>query len=538
MKILYNDGKYIALSSYSERHLLKEAGFFWDAEKKRWYTRDFRIATKLIEYCDSSAKAKILEASRSISLSSSVDADIHVPCPDGLSYMPFQKAGIAYALERQNTMIADEMGLGKTVQAIGLINADEKINKVVVICPAFLKLNWKHELQRWLVRDFEINIVYSNSFKVATYHATNTAKDTDLGKIFVVNYDILDRVLPGLLSTVEFFDLMIVDESHYAKNPKAKRTKAVAKLAAHSVKRVFLTGTPVTKNPIDLFPVLKMINHPLAKNWKYYALRYCDMREGKFGYIFGTSHQEELQQKLRETIMVCRQKKDVLSELPPKIRQIISISPDAVFSGLIAQEKALLAEYRKIYDNPSLLKDARMPALAKIANVRRQIAIAKMPIVAEHVRNILEQGHKVVIFSHHVDVAHAAYDLFADQAVLVTGEIPPEVRSKIVENFTLDRSIKVFVATLGSCGVGINLSAASVGVFVELDWIPATIQQAEDRLHRIGQKSSVLIQYAVVDSTLEATIALRLIDREREISSITDINALLSTEPDLHLTGV
>jgi SWI/SNF-related matrix-associated actin-dependent regulator 1 of chromatin subfamily A len=182
---------------------------------------------------------------QAVEVSKATDSNIDIPCPSGKDYLGYQKAGISYALGRKSTLIADEMGLGKTIQAIGFINSSPDIRRVLVVCPASLKLNWRNELSRWLTRSMTI-AVYPWS-----KNGYGLAKD---GFIDIINYDMLKK-LPD-----SAYDLVIFDEAHYAKNPKAARTKlcqAIAKRAKHVLA---LTGTPILNKPIELFPILQMVN--------------------------------------------------------------------------------------------------------------------------------------------------------------------------------------------------------------------------------------------------------------------------------------
>ena len=198
------------------KDLVKAAGFRWDPAAKVWWTTDETKAAKISRPDAVAAiNAERMEAARAaqaaIEASRATDSDRDIPAPSGLAYLPYQRGGIAYAMERDGVLIGDEMGLGKTIQAIGTINADPDAKRVLVICPASLKLNWQKELRKWLVRPLTIGIAEGKSWPF-----------TD---VVIINYDIVDKHRPAI-DTVEW-DLMIADECHYLKNPKAQRTKAV-----------------------------------------------------------------------------------------------------------------------------------------------------------------------------------------------------------------------------------------------------------------------------------------------------------------------
>jgi SWI/SNF-related matrix-associated actin-dependent regulator 1 of chromatin subfamily A len=190
------------------------------------------------------------EAERTAALNASraTDAAVELPVPDGLSYLPYQRAGIAYALGHPSVLFGDEMGLGKTIQAIGIINSDPSIKRVLVICPASLKLNWRNELRKWLVREMSIGIAQGKEFP-----------ESD---VVIINYDILTKHDPKI-KAIEW-DLVVCDEMHYLKSPDAQRTRAVigfnSKGKGKDVapicgrRRIGLTGTPIPNRPIELFP--------------------------------------------------------------------------------------------------------------------------------------------------------------------------------------------------------------------------------------------------------------------------------------------
>lgn len=167
-RLMYDDGTrtFMWIGEFSHRDLPKRAGFRWSEQRKYWWTRDFDTAAKLVEYGDEATQTVLAgmapERAANMDASRATDSDLEIPAPQGYAYMPFQRGGIAYGLARfqhlyeteqtGGVLIADEMGLGKTVQAIGLINVDATIKRVLVVCPASLKINWRRELERWLVR--------------------------------------------------------------------------------------------------------------------------------------------------------------------------------------------------------------------------------------------------------------------------------------------------------------------------------------------------------------------------------------------------
>lgn len=471
-------------------------------------------------------------------------SDAILPVPDGREYMPFQKAGIEYALKRSSTLIADEMGLGKTVEAIGVINADESIKQVLVICPASLKLNWRRELERWLVRMMPIQVV--------------SATDTKLlpADILILNYDILHKHAAAL--ALRQFDLAIVDECHFAKNKKSRRSKqtyAAAKVARRSI---WMTGTPIVNRPSELLPILEAIGGDVMARtgggFKYLR-RYCNGQQTKWGWDFsGAAHLDELQRILRETCMVRRLKRDVLTELPAKRRQVVEFSANGN-AGVVAREAAAVAEHQerievlkaavkaaKESDNQEgyaaaveALREGERVMFSEISRLRHETALAKIPEVLAHLETVIGEGEsKVVLFAWHHDLIDQVAAALGDAAVVLTGDTPLVARQAAVDRFQTDPTCQVFIGSITAAGVGLTLTASSHVIFAELDWVPGNMSQAEDRCHRIGQTQSVLVQHLVLEGSLDATMARTLIAKQEVIDKALDRKLEPITEAESH----
>lgn len=517
-----------------ERDAMFADGYSLSEYRGKWQLSKWENVPEKIIVSRESAKA----------LSRATDADINVPAPEGLAYLGFQKAGIAFGHERNAVLFADEMGLGKTVQAIGLMNADPTLKRVLVICPASLKLNWKRELERWLVRKRAIFVADSKAFAPLADGIT------------VVNYDVLHKHELELRTTE--WDLVVCDEAHYLKNKDARRTKmvfgerATAKEKAQGMadvpglqarKRVLLTGTPICNKPAELFPLISYLDPVTWGNFFKFAVRYCGAHQNGFGWDFsGAANLAELQDKLRSTIMVRRLKKDVLTELPAKRRQVVEFPADT------PALRAVTREEREAYEGVDELEarvelaaasedagafEAAVAALKKgqqacfegLSTLRLETARAKIPLCIEHIEEAVEESAKVVVFAHHKEVARALADRFGNAAVRVVGDTPIAERQAAVDRFQKDPSCKVFIGSIMAAGVGLTLTAASHVIFCELDWVPGNVTQAEDRCHRIGQKESVLVQHLVLEGSLDATMARRIIAKQEVIDKALDAMA-------------
>ena len=229
----------------TDQQRLRDAGLSWrkDAKTGQWCICWWAKLDEAEVQKREEIKKKSLEA----------HSDFAPPAPEGLSYLPYQRAGIEYgigAFERGNgCIIGDEMGLGKTIQAIGLINTIEDVKRVLIVCPNSLKLNWRNELRKWLTKPMRIHVQKAGEVYFG-----------DHVDILIVNYQIVAKY-PQLLKSG--WDMRIVDEAHYLKNPKAQRTKAT--LAIWSRRKLHLTGTPIENKPMEIFTLLNDID---PARWK------------------------------------------------------------------------------------------------------------------------------------------------------------------------------------------------------------------------------------------------------------------------------
>ena len=535
---------FIWAGGYETRHIPKDAGFNWEPKAKRWETTDVAIAAKLTEYVkpggmvEAKIDAFLAEKQEKIEASRATDADIELPAPEGMEYLPFQKAGIAYALDRPSTLIADQMGLGKTIQALGVINATPDAKKILVICPASLRLNWKQEAEKWLVNGYSIKVVDSKK-------ANQPDTDDD---IVIINYDVLRKHAEFLRSRT--WDLMIVDEAHYLKNPKAQRTKAVLGdkkddlSPIQASRKLFLTGTPIVNRPIEIQAVLGAIDPDAYGNFFQFAKRYAGAYRSKWGWDFsGATNLDELQDGLRSRCMVRRLKADVLTELPAKRRSVIEIPANGKSKLVNAEQKAAaqhegrLAELKaavelaKTSDDPAVyesavasLRSEQQVIFAEISELRKATAIAKAPLVSAHVSEIVEEtGNKVVLFAHHHEVIDLLCEDLAECGIVkLDGRDSMESRNAAVESFQSDDSVKVFVGGIHAAGVGLTLTASAHVVFAELDWVPGVMSQCEDRCHRIGQAGQVLIQHLVMEGSIDANMAKAIVEKQAVIDAALD----------------
>ena len=502
---------------FDNRHIPKDAGFRWDGDNKAWYTEDAGIASGLLKYADDLAKAAIKgtiqQEALSVEQSHLTKAEVDIPHPPGLEYRPFQKAGIAYALEHQNVLIADEPGLGKSIEALGVINSDESIQNVLIVCPASLKLNWEREARKWLVRDLQTSVI------------NGTRKPFPSGGVVIINYDILSGYRRSIDQVA--WDVLVFDESHMLKNDKSQRTiaalgrwhrdpsKRIEPIKAK--RRLFLTGTPILNKPIELWTTIHSLDPKTWGSWKDYTAKYCDAHETRWGWdVNGASNLPELQDRLRARIMVRRLKSEVMTELPPKQRQVIVLPSK---TSVLKREKKFTATLE------AMLKGVNIPPVEfeSMSKVRHETAVDKIPDAIDHIKALMEEHQKLVVMCHHRDVLEAiAKGVQEFGVVRLQGGDSEASKQEAVDRFQNDPSVRIFLGSIRAAGVGITLTAASFLLFVELDWVPGIMTQAEDRIHRIGAVGSVLIQHLVFADSIDARMAEAIVEKQNIIEQALD----------------
>jgi len=340
--------------------------------------------------------------------------------------------------------------------------------------------------------------------------------------------------------------ILVLDEVHYIKNYKAKRTQAVQQVKSEKI--IALSGTPLLNRPIELWTTLHLVAPKIFKDFWYFAKRYCNAHQTRYGWdMNGASNLEELAMKLRTTIMLRREKKDVLMELPDKIRTVIPLKLQlsveiikieneiknilkqleemtARINELKQKIKAGEVEEKELKDEIEKIRLRRMEsqkvAFERIEKYRQEIAKAKLPFIVEFIRDIITQnGDSLVVFCHHQEIYDALLKEFGDIAVGIVGGMDARERQEAVEKFQNDKNIKIFVGSIHAAGEGITLTRASKVVFAEYDWTPAKMIQAEDRVHRIGQKEIVNSYWFSVINSIDEMFIGKLIQKMNIINT-------------------
>jgi hypothetical protein len=429
---------------------------------------------------------------------------------------PFQGAAVDYALRARRTFLSDEPGLGKTIQALATLEAASAY-PALIVAPASLRLNWLREAERWLPHRTRAGLsggdaVGAQDLSVASYEITHT---------------LVDGVAGGAPPRA-----LILDESHFCKNPAARRTLAVTAIAAalpDDAIVLLLSGTPVLNRPEELAAQLKILGR-------------LDEIGGarRFARVYARGLElDTLNRRLRRTCFVRRRKADVLRHLPAKQRVVVPVAianggeyraaQSDVAAWVRAQAEADEAFTREI---AGLDDDARTAAIrargrAAAQRARRAQALVRITQLAliaargkldgarEWIANFVETGEKLVVFTRHREIGDALLEAFPG-AACATGRLDADGRAAEVERFQSDDACRLIICSLDAAGVGLTMTAASNVAFIELGWTPAAHDQAEDRVHRIGQEEAVTAWYLLAADTIDERIAA-VIERKREL---------------------
>jgi SWI/SNF-related matrix-associated actin-dependent regulator 1 of chromatin subfamily A len=421
-----------------------------------------------------------------------------------------QKEAIEKLAGSKRFILADDMGLGKTTATI-IAALETGAKKILIVCPASLKINWQREIENYTDRS-----VYISESK-------NWSNEHDF---VIVNYDILKNFYDlkdkdNSLITKGEFDLIILDEAHYVSNGTAARTKLVNSFTKKCERVWLLTGTPMTNRPMNYFNLLSIIESPTAQNWMAYAIRYCGgyqftAGKRKIWNVAGATNLEELRDRTSRQVLR-RLKTDVL-DLPDKI-----ITP--VYLRLKSKlYEGLMGEYYDWYNkNPDESRSLTVQ-FSKLMKVRQVIAEEKIKDTIEIAENILEQGKKVIIFTNFTETLNRIADHFGKQAVKLDGSTSKPQRQYAVDQFQDNEKITVFVGNLLAAGVGITLTAAEAVIMNDLSFVPGHLLQAEDRAYRYGQKNSVSIYYPLFENTIEGIIYDMVNEKKQNIDTVMGDN--------------
>lgn len=440
---------------------------------------------------------------------------------------PYQLQGIARGLQLKRFINGDDMGLGKTLESIATINKADAF-PCLVICPNVVKINWQREWHKFTDKKAMV--------------LTDSVRDswpffwqTGMNQVFIVNYESLRKYFVRRIAkaekwtlkdvefhnTIKLFKSVIIDESHKVKSTATQQTKFCKGIASGKEYIILLTGTPVVNKPKDLVAQLGIMDRMIDMGgWTGFMLRYCSGPNQ-------ASNLKELNYKLWQHCFFRREKSKVLTQLPDKVRQIVTCEITNRKEYLDAERD--LIDYLKRYkeaDDEKIQKSLKGEVMVRIGILKDITARGKLREVIDFVKDFRENGKKIILFCNLHEIVDRLMIAFPS-AVCVTGRQNMQEKQASVDAFQKNPKKDVIICSIKAASAGITLTAASDVAFIELPWTYADCDQAESRAHRIGQKDSVNCYYLLGRRTIDQKL-YRIIEEKKHIS-----NAILGAEDNI-----
>lgn len=402
----------------------------------------------------------------------------------------YQVVGVRHILGQMGSLLGDDMGLGKSRQTVVAARLAAGDGRVLILCPASLRINWEREIRMvypnaviGMVGEDRLATLYGCQWVIANYERTGgLVRETDLD-----------------------FALMAVDEAHYLKEHDSGRTRNVFVLSSRIPRRYAVTGTPLLNREIELHTLLRLTGHRLGQ------LPLVDFRKQ---YTGSKDKRAVLADALKGWML--RRRKDVLTELGTKSRQLRYLSPP-----------------EGIESYSEIVRDMSLMVMPKIVKMRQALEALKTTFLIETIESLADDD-KIIVFCEYmatVDVLRTAFAASGINCVTLVGSDSGKKRQKAIDAFQNDPQVQVFIGTTSAAGVGITLTAANYVVFASLPWTPALMRQAEDRAYRLGQLRDVIVIVPLIPNTVDEQVWQLLANKtELEQDVVEAVRAQLQTQ--------
>lgn len=439
--------------------------------------------------------------------------------------LPFQKKGLDFLLKSDGcALVADEMGLGKTVEALAYLVTASDCFPCLIIAPLVTLVNWQREIEKFLEtssgKPFVVKKIRSG--KKGDIMGQRTLDETNGPPlIYLINYDLVSKRRDDLAKIP--FRTIISDECQHLRNPGSQKTIAVRELVdlQSVLHRIGLSGTPCYNHGIEIWSICDFINPGMLGTLSEFRNEFIYSFDPKGAIV--EDKRGALYEMLTENVMIRRRKIDVLTDLPDKIRyrQEIAIDQEYYKTEMSKNLDKLHEKLEAAHARTDFRAIAETSAYTEFKGSERMAAgMAKVPYIVEFVNEMMENEEPVVIFCHHLSVHAALKEKLAEfKPVEIIGGQSEMQRQLAIDQFQEGKT-RLMVAGLRAGNVGISLTKASYVIFAELDWSPAIHRQAEDRLHRIGQKKTVFAYYLEGKGTLDEKIVGVLTDKTLELNEV------------------
>lgn len=499
--------------------LMREYGLDWShpASNHReavLFTYEPYCAASFFQHATAAARQQLGYIVEQIEASWAPASGRHVDVPADKELWPFQKASVDYAMAREHALVGDEPGLGKTEIAIAIAN-EMQAKRVLVVCPAAIRFQWVNRIREWSTMNltYRVPTDYVYAIVSSRYGVHDTAAWT------VISWDLVRQpALWRALAKTEY-DLLILDEAHYAKTIDAKRTRAIfgggreivaEPLATRCKKVAALTGTPLPNRPREAYVLSRHLCwesidwrseddfrerfNPSRRGMTDSGKVYVDEREGRLA---------ELQNRLRATFMVRHLKRDVMQQLHLPVYDLIRVEETEPVKAALHAESLLDID-------PEDLEGADATVLGHIAAARKQMGVAMAPQVVQWVRMLLDGGEsKLVLFAWHIEVLDILCKGLAGHGVIrVDGSDSARRKHEKVQKFIADPAAEVIVGNVLSLGTGTDglQHVSTHALIAEPDWVHGANQQCIDRLDRGGQTGQVQADIFVAPNSISEKV--------------------------------
>jgi SNF2 family DNA or RNA helicase len=416
--------------------------------------------------------------------------------------LPYQMDGIAFAVGAGRAVLADDMGLGKTIQGIGvaeLLARLADIKRVLIVCPASLKSQWRSEIQRFSGRGCQV-VLGTAEERVEQYES-----DTFFT---ICNYEQILRDHP----TVERidWDLIVLDEGQRIKNWESKTSRLIKTLRSQFA--LVLSGTPLENRLEELYTVVSFIDdRRLGPAYRFFNRHRVVDEKGK---VEGYKNLDRLRETLRP-ILLRRTRASVMQELPERTNEVVRIRPtqeQQIMSNEYAARAGQIAR-KKYLTEMDLLRLQKYLLMARMASDSTFLVDKEAPGYSsklERLAELLEQlaeesDRKIVLFSEWTTMLGLIEPLLKRTKldfVRLDGKVPQKKRQQLVHRFQNDPACRVIIMS-NAGSTGLNLQAANTVINVDLPWNPAVLEQRIARAHRMGQQRSVQVYLLVTEDTFE-----------------------------------
>lgn len=409
---------------------------------------------------------------------------------------PYQEEGVNLIVNKyKDVLLADHPGAGKTAQAI--IAADRMGAKtILIITPASLRENWRREFKLWSEKERDIFCVYRD-FKEAS--------------VVIISYELAVKHATKLSKLT--FDLMILEEAHYLKSTKSKRSKVIlGGLWDRAKKHILITGTPLPNGrAVEGYNIFAKLSPLEFGDWYKYVSTYCIKRITPWGINFDKSKNlTALGDKARELFMIRRSREETIGQLPPLVRMQVPLTA------------SYQLELGDAFDEDEALEAIESGNILPFASLRQKLGLQKVQGSIGYIKQLLESEKHIVVFAHHSSVIAQLKTEFMKEKisfVTLTGSTPAKEKQEAIDSFQAGK-VQIFLASQLAANVGITLTKSSNVVFVEFDWVPENNTQAEARCYRIGQTAITRSHYLCIPDSIDDRILESILLKQRNIHKV------------------